>query len=399
MRWTPASSSTRQNLLKSRVLFKHDKKELELAAKVALRAKVATLHSLGLSERKIEKLVGKSRYFVRTWKNETCFLDKPGRGRKRTALTPKNLRKLEGCELKDDQSNRRVGKKLGISKSSVSRGFLGLGMPARKRPKASKLKPNHVKWRFACAKNYRHASPEFWENFLITDETIWTTNGMVNPQNDRVRARDPNTVESREVEKFPGSRMVWLGMSARGTTPLHWFKGNVNGETYRMKILKKIVLEDVLQREDDDAPINRRKLFERNDDMVFEQDFATPHSTNVNEDFMSTNFPQHTPTLHRFRGKHDLYFPPKMDDFWPIERVWAILAARIYRNPRPTHISGVMRRVREAVRELDATTLTKLVHEMPAKMQEIYRLKGQKISPGWKAKNSKYACRCSVCSS
>ena len=60
---------------------------------------------------------------------------------------------------------------------------------------------------------------------------------------------------------------------------------------------------------------------------------------------------------------------------------------------------GVMRRVREAVRELDATTLTKLVHEMPAKMQEIYRLKGQKISPGWKAKNSKYACRCSVCSS
>ena len=71
---SPASSSTRQNLLKSRVLFKHDKKELELAAKVALRAKVATLHSLGLSERKIEKLVGKSRCFVRTWKNETCLL-------------------------------------------------------------------------------------------------------------------------------------------------------------------------------------------------------------------------------------------------------------------------------------------------------------------------------------
>ena len=85
---SPASSSTRQSLLKSRVLFKHDKKELELAAKVALRAKVATLHSLGLSERKIEKLVGKSRCFVRTWKNETCFLDKPGRGRKRTSLTP-----------------------------------------------------------------------------------------------------------------------------------------------------------------------------------------------------------------------------------------------------------------------------------------------------------------------
>ena len=39
-----------------------------------------------------------------------------------------------------------------------------------------------------------------------------------------------------------------------------------------------------------------------------------------------------------------------------------------------------MRRLREEVRNTDPKTLTRLVHELPAKMNEIYRLKGKKIS-------------------
>ena len=126
---------------------------------------------------------------------------------------------------------------------------------------------------------------------------------------------------------------------------------------------------------------------------------ATPHSTNVNQTFMEENFPQHTPTLHRFNGVDDLFFPPKLDDFWPIERLWAILAQRAFRHPRPERIDLLMRRVRETVTDLDVTTLTKLVHEMPARMQEIYAQKGKKIPAGWKARNSRYRCRCSVCNS
>ena len=98
-----------------------------------------------------------------------------------------------------------------------------------------------------------------------------------------------------------------------------------------------------------------------------------------------------------FRGEHDWYFPPKMDDFWVIERLWAILAERVYRTPRPTHVEALMRRVREAVRELKPETLTKLVHEMPARMNKIYEMKGRKIPAGWKARNSPWACNCDVC--
>ena len=92
----------------------------------------------------------------------------------------------------------------------------------------------------------RHLTPQDWEDFLTSDEKIWTVDGYFNPQNDRVRARRKEDVEAVERDKFPGKRMVWLGATARGITPLVHFEGNVNGQTYQDKVLRKVILEDVL---------------------------------------------------------------------------------------------------------------------------------------------------------
>ena len=131
--------------------------------------------------------------------------------------------------------------------------------------------------------------------------------------------------------------------------------------------------------------------------MIFEQDFASPHKTNVNQEFMEQHFPHHTPVLHRYRYEHPFWFPPKMDDFWPIERIWAILAARVFREPRPKSIALVMRRVREECLNMEESTLIKLVHALPAKMNEIYRLKGKKIQSTFDPAKSPFACKCNVC--
>ena len=88
--------------------------------------------------------------------------------------------------------------------------------------------------------------------------------------------------------------MVWLGMSALALTGLVHFNGSVNGTVYR----EKVVLEDVLKRKKTKGePIHKRKMFKRHQDMILEQDFAQPHSTNANQEFMENNFPAHTPTL------------------------------------------------------------------------------------------------------
>jgi len=259
------------------------------------------------------------------------------------------------------------------------------------------LKENHIQWRFECSQIFKDNPPEFWENFLITDEKIWTTNGMFNAQKYRVRAEKAEDVPPLDMDKFPAQRMLWMGISAKGTTGLHWLKGKVNGQKYLNKILENAVLKDVLQRKGFNKPIHKRKLFKSNARMIFEQDFATPHSTNANQAWMEEHFPNHTPTLHRFRGVSPLFFPPKMDDFWPIERVWAIIANKVYREPRPKTIAQVMRRVREESNKLTEKTLTRLVHALPAKMNEIHRLKGKKIPPTFDPHKSPFACRCSIC--
>ena len=181
-------------------------------------------------------------------------------------------------------------------------------------------------------------------------------------------------------------------MSARGLTPLVHFKGNVNGSVYREKVLDKVIVSDVLQRKKRKGqPIHKRKMFAKNGDMIFEQDFAQPHSTNETQEFMEEHFPAHTPTLWRYEDNDPLFFGPKWDDFWPIERLWTIQSQRVYRNPRPTHISGVMRRLREEVRNTDPKTLTRLVHALPAKMNDIYRVKGKKIPSNFDPRKSPYA--------
>ena len=57
-----------------------------------------------------------------------------------------------------------------------------------------------------------------------------------------------------------------------------------------------------------------------------------------------------------------------MDDFWQIERLWAILAQKVYRNLRGKNIALVMKRLRTEVNKVTQRTLIKLVHDMPTKM-------------------------------
>ena len=349
--------------------------------------------------------LGKSKHFVSKWckrdlSDHSNFYDSPRKGAPVTALTPENMAKLAACEGKLGQSKTVLRDKLGISSGSITNGFKKLCLFAYRRGVQSRLKKKHVKIRFKTSKIMRHKDVKFWERFAITDEKIWTVDGYFNPQNDRVRAKCKEDVESVERDKFPGKRMVWLGMSARALTPLVHFKGSVNGSVYQEKVLKKVILHDVLQRKKTKGlPIHKRKMFTKNSDMIFEQDFAQPHSTNANQQFMEEHFPAHTPTLWRYEDTDPLFFGPKWDDFWSIERLWAILSQRVYRNPRPTHISGFMRRLREEVRNTDPKTLTRLVHELPAKMNEIYRLKGKKIPGNFDHRKSPHACKCSVCES
>ena len=70
------------------------------------------------------------------------------------------------------------------------------------------------------------------------------------------------------------------------------------------------------------------------------------------------------------------------------------MAQRVFRSPRLKTIAAVMLRVREECRSFDEKTLTKLIHELPATMNEIRRLKGKKIPANFdpsESENAPYA--------
>ena len=60
-------------------------------------------------------------------------------------------------------------------------------------------------------------------------------------------------------------------------------------------------------------------------------------------------------------------------------------------------MSGVMRRLRQEVHNTDPETLVRLVHALPAKMNEIYKQKGKRIPSNFDPQKSKFACKCSIC--
>ena len=106
--------------------------------------------------------------------------------------------KLAACEGKLGQSKTILRDRLGISSGSISNGFKKLGLFAYRRGVQSRLKQNHIRIRFKVSKVMGHKLIKFWERFCISDENIWTVDGYFNPQNDRVRAKCKEDVESVE---------------------------------------------------------------------------------------------------------------------------------------------------------------------------------------------------------
>ena len=118
-----------------------------------------------------------SKYCKRDLSKPENFYDAPRSGAPVTALTPENMNALEECEGKMGQSINVLRDRLGISRGSISSGFKKLGLFAYRRSVQSRLKKKHKKIRYLTVERMRHHGVEYWENYLITDEKIWTVDG------------------------------------------------------------------------------------------------------------------------------------------------------------------------------------------------------------------------------
>ena len=123
-------------------------------------------------------------------------------------------------------------------------------------------------------------------------------------------------------------------------------------------------------------------MFSNPNEFIFQQDHASSHDSYLSQEWCKLNLPN-------FLDKNST--PAKLEDFWPIERLWAILTAKVYREPRPNTILILKKRIIKCWSEINQSTLTKLVHQLPLRLAEIKKKNGGKII------DFKGHCFCEVC--
>ena len=122
------------------------------------------------------------------------------------------------------------------------------------------------------------------DQIIFSDEKLFTVEQALNTQNDRILSSSSSTIpdEYRLVKRVqkPQSVMVWAGISAKGRTPLVFIPPGVkiNAVKYQELVLKPIVKD-------------LGKTMFNNRPFLFQQDGASAHTANINQEWLRTNIP------------------------------------------------------------------------------------------------------------
>jgi hypothetical protein len=204
----------------------------------------------------------------------------------------------------------------------------------------------------------------------VADSKIFLLSGGCNPMHHGRWVFDSEELDLWEVEKYSKELHVYGGMTSKGLSQLVFINGIVDAERYVNEVLP--ILTDVQGRTERTDDITTTALFDDNEDWIFQQDHATCHDTHVAQEYLKQNVPD-------FFSKHEA--PAKLDDFWCIERIWAVVANKVYGGGQnqPQSLAALKRRIIKAWKSLDSEILRKAVHQMPLRAKEIATRKGNRV--------------------
>ena len=196
---------------------------------------------------------------------------------------------------------------------------------------------------------------EFLKRVVFTDECKFSLSGFVNKQNCRIWGSErPNEVY--QTPHNSPSVMVWCGVSKNEIIGPYFF-GNetVTGESYK-KLLRYYAFP---------------KLRDYPDNTIFQQDGAPPHYAVPVRQYLDKKYP------NKWMGRGGpILWPPRSPDLTPCDYfLWGYLKDIVYRT-RPTNISELKTKIRDAVSTIDEDTLQKVFKNMENRICFVLREKG-----------------------
>ena len=176
--------------------------------------------------RETAKILQKSKRWVAKWSSSREFCDKPRSGRP-TVLDRTAKKVIEKAKYKRGNSTRKISKQLknkGLpgSAATVWRYMSRKGWKPFRRKKLPLLSNNQRKAPLVFTRKYRKFTADEWENFLFSVGCPKYLFHLPNPKNDIVWGSQESQVPPPCQIKGSANRMVWVGMTGRGLTSLHF---------------------------------------------------------------------------------------------------------------------------------------------------------------------------------
>jgi transposase len=341
------------------------------------RAQALALLDAGISVKDVAKQLCKSERWVTKWRRRReqnkQLTDQPRSGRP-SKIVGVVKRKVENIKYKRGKSTRKCSKELKNSGFNVSHVTVFNYLRKVKKWKAFKRSRNQLltktqrQKRLKFARDHKHLTAEDWENYIFSDESSKYLFHVPNRQDDVVWGSQSDEVPDVSCVKSSAKVMIWGAMGVNGLSKLHIVPSGktINARYYVDKILQK-ELKPALNRQKNTGRIDERKLVQYPGHATFVQDGATPHTALVTQNWCKDNLPN-------FISKEE--WPGNSPDLNCIENLWSILDSEAYKDPRPTSMDQLRRRLQRAWREIPQKHLISLIHSMPNRIKNVLKNKG-----------------------
>ena len=341
------------------------------------RAQALALLDAGCDTKYVAKYLMKSERWVRKWRQRRDvgqgLADKPRTGR--PSKVGGGVRKtINSTKYKRGCSTRNVSKHLKRSGHNISHVTVYNYMTKVKKWKSFRrarkqfLTATQRRKRFQFAKQHEHLSAQDWENYIFSDESTKYLFHIPNRQDDTVWGSQSENVPDVSCVKSSAKVMIWGAMGVNGLSNLHIVPTGqtVDSNYYIENILKK-ELKPALNRTRLTGKINSRRMVPYPGLAVFMQDGATPHTAAATQTWCDENLPN-------FIRKDE--WPGNSPDLNCIENLWSILDSEAYKDPRPSTMTQLRRRLLYAWRTIPQKHIVSLIHSMPNRIKNVIKNKG-----------------------
>lgn len=269
----------------------------------------------------------------------------------KTVLTEENeLAVLQTVIETPKISTKRISEQVDVKRTSVKTVLHKYKYHAYKPQYVNKLYDNDFNQRFgfsAWIQGQIEENRNFAKNILFTDESTFTTNGVVCSQNCRWWAQEnPNFVIDHRDQRYQKTN-VWCGIFNQQIVGPFFFRENLNGQRYLQFLQTNI--QDFIN----ELPLNSRI------NMWLQHDGCPAHSTRDVSNWLDAVCP------NRWIGRYSEYnWPPRSPDLSPLDFfLWGYLKEKVYNNRPFENLEALENAITECVREIPGEMVAATINE------------------------------------